>query len=879
MDGTLKEWNRLVEKFHRVPKLVLSVIGDSDSFVPRAWPKSVFQTALIETHKSSGGDTWILYGNKNVGVSKVVRDAADVYTIMEKSQRNDEIILIGTSPDSTADNVNGEKGKNSQSSDVLNLTSVLQLEEFIQNESSITKEHIPGFAMHVPIVIILVEGGLDDIKHVAEAVHSKVPVIVIKGSGKAADITLDYLEDERNLRSQAALLFGLKFDDSHFEDLRKNLVKLKERRWMVSKFDTENDDPLMLAKLVGEAVVRGWALEEVHVIEVNLSSYPRRAAIYDQDQADKVTRPVISLSIEATGDKTKTIDRILESFRTEGYVVDSKFTSPPSLPLYFYVGYQVLQEHHLLMECGPTILCTNHPKAIEECDCLGMMWLMKSINRKKTDKCFNKKKVKKAIKAPKTICRELLDYKMTGLVCYEALRKLSEEASDVKEQNFSKTLLDHAQLFYTRTLALLDCMYETDSSKTLDLLDDSVDIWGIKSNPLTFAYENFMYEFVAKPASQKHLNKTWYRGQAPHFIPCIKVLFLTMLVSYSAFVSTSISTRYYTRVLARAFEYYVYFWGFGDLLEELFTCFGIFHDTGIDGKSYRSNWTIFWRYLNNFWNIVDLLSYALLITALFVRHMHPSETFTVARRMFSLSLLIMYLRFLEAFLMVRTLGPTLIMIKEMLKDLFAFIILLAVVIFGVGFYYHANLWPDHVFFWEGRWTDWRIWKVIYYPYWQLYGETFNDFLQGPCADECTANETIWSDASEDRCPREDWTVGAVSALYMLFSNLLLVNLVIAMFSSTYERVTANAENLWRFERYTVIMNYKYRVPSPVNLVWTFYRIYRVITFCTCGKAFRSCCCGCCKEDEDEKTKEEIRKKFQRIMAHRRKRFQKLQLPQ
>lgn len=62
-----------------------------------------------------------------------------------------------------------------------------------------------------------------------------------------------------------------------------------------------------------------------------------------------------------------------------------------------------------------------------------------------------------------------------------------------------------------------------------------------------------------------------------------------------------------------------------------------------------------------------MLSYALLVTALFVRHFHPSEEFTIARRMFSLSLLIMYLRFLEAFLMSRRLGPTLIMIKEMVR--------------------------------------------------------------------------------------------------------------------------------------------------------------------------------------------------------------------
>lgn len=84
-----------------------------------------------------------------------------------------------------------------------------------------------------------------------------------------------------------------------------------------------------------------------------------------------------------------------------------------------------------------------------------------------------------------------------------------------------------------------------------------------------------------------------------------------------------------------------------------------------EGRSHRSYYSRMKRYLYDFWNLVDLLSYALLLSALFVRHFYVDETFTIARRMFALSLLVMYLRFLEAFLIHRTLGPTLIMIKEM----------------------------------------------------------------------------------------------------------------------------------------------------------------------------------------------------------------------
>lgn len=43
------------EQEKATPTMVISVIGDSDSFVPRPWPKTVFQTALIEAAKSERG--------------------------------------------------------------------------------------------------------------------------------------------------------------------------------------------------------------------------------------------------------------------------------------------------------------------------------------------------------------------------------------------------------------------------------------------------------------------------------------------------------------------------------------------------------------------------------------------------------------------------------------------------------------------------------------------------------------------------------------------------------------------------------------------------------------------------------------------------------
>ena len=178
-----------------------------------------------------------------------------------------------------------------------------------------------------------------------------------------------------------------------------------------------------------------------------------------------------------------------------------------------------------------------------------------------------------------------------------------------------------------------------------------------------------------------------------------------MLVMYSAFVLTSVRNVNYEEGIGKIFEYYVYVWTFGDFIEELISCFvGIFKDyydnkffgrrrglvversphierntfivislviqgcLGPQSHFRRGHYRRLKRYLYDFWNAIDLLSYLLLISALFVRHFHHDD-FTIARRMFSLSLLVMYLRFLEVFLTHRKLGPTLIMIKEMVSNL------------------------------------------------------------------------------------------------------------------------------------------------------------------------------------------------------------------
>lgn len=1002
-------WGKIKNGVNSTPTMVFSVIGDSDSFVPKPWPKTVFQTALIEAAKS-GGETWILYRGKEKGVSKCIRDAYQNYGDMEFGNKNTRegvgvndtnrhIKLIGIAREGafrTENLTDPHFETDCEDNDAF----LLDFEKYVSEQDVSFFSQKMDIKMPVPIAIIVCEGDIETIVHVSEALKNKLPVILMKGSGKAADLVFDFLENERLLKKKAGVLFGIRFDDKKYNELKTHLETINENRELIGVFDLYHDDPLILSNIVGETVVSCWSIENILQRKtanddgMTKSQNMRPKSAYSQSKTNWTTIKGSSLAWKllrrnSVNPEKTVMDQILGGFKSESrpYVLNPKYSTHTSLPLYFYFGYQILQESDLLEECGPVLLLEalkanrcdyvrvllDHgvqfdPKHLPELyeqtvsckdckfkseDCLHMQWILKQIEEEHAKKVCHKYKSKlmkmnskkeedkqkylekkiqelhqPVAKSAEALCRKILRYQeftkdpstaeddnislillwaifanrkdlaeiywlrgrnhlLTGLVCSAILKKLSKKADNIKEQVLSCELEEHSKLFEQRCIGIMDRMYDENANQAIDLMDTEADIWGIRSCPLTFAYENFMYDVVAHTCSQKNMNRQWYNNLAPDLKPFLKsaiskpkmffsapltkyiinyMMFFTMLVMYSAFVLTSIGIKYYYKNLGKVFEYYVYAWGAGDCLEKLISCFGCLESGGRLPRGYISRMK---RYLYDFWNIVDLLSYALLGIALIVYYSEETVTYTVSRRMFGLSLLIMYLRFLEVFLIHRKLGPTLIMIKEMLKDLLRFLLLAVFVVLGVGIYYHANLWPDHQTIWSGDWTNWRIWTIIYYPYWQLYAELNLEHLDGSDQSDCTNDTSLWeSDTSINRCPEEDWTVEAVAAIYLLFSNLLLVNLVIAMFSYTFERVQENSEKLWRFERYTVINDYKWRIPSPINLFFIPYR------FC-CPTRSNCClqrCRGICSKDavkreEDFKAENEAyQKNFQKITA-------------
>lgn len=263
-------------KMYSTPTMVFSVIGDSDSFVPRPWPTTLFQTALIEAAKS-GGETWILFRKNKKVVSNAIQEAYRHYESMEfgikkngikDPQRHIKLINIaGNMIHQPSDN----PPENSETCETIyNEINIGETEDqLLKFEKHISKQEVSFFnpkmniKMPVPIAIIVCEGDLNTIEHIAKALNENIPVIIMKGSGKAADLILDFIDNNDEFCKKASISFGIQFDTHKYNLLLSCLKDIIIHKDRIGVFDLNQDDPLKLSNIVGETVVSCWSMEHV----------------------------------------------------------------------------------------------------------------------------------------------------------------------------------------------------------------------------------------------------------------------------------------------------------------------------------------------------------------------------------------------------------------------------------------------------------------------------------------------------------------------------------------------------------------------------------------------------------------------------------------
>uniref|UniRef100_A0A672MWJ3 Transient receptor potential cation channel subfamily M member 1-like n=1 Tax=Sinocyclocheilus grahami TaxID=75366 RepID=A0A672MWJ3_SINGR len=242
-------------------------------------------------------------------------------------------------------------------------------------------------------------------------------------------------------------------------------------------------------------------------------------------------------------------------------------------------------------------------------------------------------------------------------------------------------------------------------------------------------------------------------------------------------------------------------------------------------------------WLEEYWNITDLAAISTFLLGLLLR-LQNEPYMGYGRVIYCVDIIFWYIRVLDIFGVNKYLGPYVMMIGKMMIDMLYFVVIMLVVLMSFGVARQAILHPDEE-------PTWRLARNIFYmPYWMIYGEVFADSIDlyameinPPCG------ENLYDEDGKKLppCIPGAWLTPAIMACYLLVANILLVNLLIAVFNNTFFEVKSISNQVWKFQRYQLIMTFHDRPVLPPPMI-IFSHLYIL---------FRKLCCRCSKKKEGE----------------------------
>ena len=161
------------------------------------------------------------------------------------------------------------------------------------------------------------------------------------------------------------------------------------------------------------------------------------------------------------------------------------------------------------------------------------------------------------------------------------------------------------------------------------------------------------------------------------------------------------------------------------------------------------------------------------------------------------------------------------MIEQMFINLLHFITIFLIFLLSYGIAMNAILQPNP--------GDVQMFvSPIFKPYFHIMGEYM---IQTP-----PNNYTTWFGTTIRNSYAEPICL-VLLGVYLLIANVLLLNLVIAIFNSTYEKILGSSRELWKFHRYGIVLEYAYHrtvLFPPLSLIVHLFYMFRRWLKCCCG---------------------------------------------
>ncbi|KAG6456152.1 hypothetical protein O3G_MSEX009591 [Manduca sexta] len=224
----------------------------------------------------------------------------------------------------------------------------------------------------------------------------------------------------------------------------------------------------------------------------------------------------------------------------------------------------------------------------------------------------------------------------------------------------------------------------------------------------------------------------------------------------------------------------------------------------------------------NMWNTYDAGFIIFFLVGLTLRLRVGSMD--VGRVIYCVDIIYWYLRILNILGVNKYLGPLVTMMGKMVKNMIYFVVLLLVVLMSFGVARQAILYPEQ----EASW--YLIRDVFYQPYFMLYGEVFASDIDPECGKEPGAK----------KCVTGRWITPIAMTVYLLVANILLINLLIAVFNNIFNEVNEVSHQVWMFQRFTVVMEYEQKpvLPPPLIIFCHIYAVGKWVTRNVSHKRFQ-----------------------------------------
>uniref|UniRef100_A0A2I3RBU7 Transient receptor potential cation channel subfamily M member 4 n=1 Tax=Pan troglodytes TaxID=9598 RepID=A0A2I3RBU7_PANTR len=299
-----------------------------------------------------------------------------------------------------------------------------------------------------------------------------------------------------------------------------------------------------------------------------------------------------------------------------------------------------------------------------------------------------------------------------------------------------------------------------------------------------------------------------------HFWGAPVTIFMGNVVSYLLFLLL------FSRVLLVDFrpappgslELLLYFWAFTLLCEELrqgLSGGGGSLASGGPGPGHASLSQRLRLYLADSWNQCDLVALTCFLLGVGCR-LTPG-LYHLGRTVLCIDFMVFTVRLLHIFTVNKQLGPKIVIVSKMMKDVFFFLFFLGVWLVAYGVATEGLLRP--------RDSDFPsvLRRVFYRPYLQIFGQIPQEDMDVALMEHsnCSSEPGFWAHppgAQAGTCVSQyaNWLVVLLLVIFLLVANILLVNLLIAMFSYTFGKVQGNSDLYWKAQRYRLIREFHSR---------------------------------------------------------------------